>query len=98
VGPSLSGKSFVVREDMWALFGETSHNRKYFENVEGNNDEKHFHVWKYVEDVWLSMGVKEVKNVRINTYENENFSSWRRDFQAGFFKPRANNYSLITFS
>jgi copper oxidase (laccase) domain-containing protein len=96
VGPSLSGKSFAVKEDMWSQFPKNiSDNTKYFERDLLNPDQRFFHVWKYVEDRWKSLGVELVYNVEVNTFENENFSSWRRDFKAGLSKPASNNYSLL---
>jgi copper oxidase (laccase) domain-containing protein len=96
VGPSLSGRDFGVREDMWSQFpASVAGNTAYFERDAADPTQRYFHVWQYLEDRWRALGVELIYNLNVNTFQNQNFCSWRRDFKAGLTKPACNNYSLL---
>ncbi len=80
VGPSLNGKDFCVRSDMWTLFdARTQSDQNVFSNEGAESKEvKFFYPWKLLEKDFAKLKVELVYNVEINTFSTLEWASYRR--------------------
>ncbi len=78
VGPCLNGRNFEVGEDMWSQFGRAAADPKFFSPVAGRADKRHFQSWAYLEAEFSRLRAEVFYNVEVDTFENEEFASYRR--------------------
>lgn len=86
IGPHIQKESFEADEKMKALFPVTQHH--FFEEI--GKDKYHFDFHGYVVYRLRKAGVKYIDSVLIDTYQDENYLSYRRDP-----KNPARQYSVI---
>lgn len=97
LGPCLNGRSFEVGQDCFGLFdrkvqGDTG----VFQPHETQSEKRYFHVWKFLENEFDSMGVEMFYNVEIDTFSDATFASYRRAKKTGL-NADARNYSFVRF-
>jgi YfiH family protein len=95
IGPMIQQKSYEVSQEFFDDFtSENQANKKFF--IDGLKADKHlFDLPSYVEEKLCEAGISEIKNERIDTYENEqNLFSFRRSTHRGE-KDCGRNVSVI---
>lgn len=91
LGPCLNGNSFEVRQDLWNHFEDYKNKSEIFSPHKISPEQKYFHVWRYLEKEFEKLGVPLLYNVEVNTFEKNEFHSFRREK----LKPQPVNYSWI---
>lgn len=94
IGPSLSGRHFEVREDMWSQF-EDHDNPNIFERTD-NSAIRRFHPWELLQKTYESYGLEVIYQTEENTYENTAFYSHRRSTHKGEER-KGSNYTWVRF-
>ncbi len=94
IGPSLSGRHFEVREDMWSQFKEAD-DSSIFEHTP---DEaiRLFHPWALLQKSYEELGLEVIYNPEVNTYSNEAFYSHRRSLHKKEQR-KGSNYTWLRF-
>ncbi len=95
VGPMIQQKSYEVSQEFFDEFiSDDAGNKSFF--VNGERSEKYwFDLPSYVEQKLREAGIKKIKNLKIDTYENEkDFFSFRRSTHRGE-KDCGRNVSVI---
>jgi polyphenol oxidase len=84
-GPSLN--DFEVRSDMWKMFPPDRLRPPFFKET-ADPEVKIFSPWAYLaEDFQKKIGVDIFYNTEVNTQDDQNFASYRREVSAGRLKP-----------
>ncbi len=94
IGPSLSGREFEVKEDMWSQFPE--HKDPTIFEPGPTSDIKYFHTWKYLEKCYDDLGLEVIYNPEVSTYSNEAFYSHRRSIHRNEER-KGHNYTWLRF-
>lgn len=84
VGPMICQKSYEVSKEFFDDFlKENQVNQKFFKDAI-KPDKYMFDLPGYVEEILRAVGIKEIENLKIDTYENEkDFFSFRRSTHLG---------------
>ena len=89
IGPCLQQNSFAVRDDMrQILLAQSEDNKKYFLS---DSDDEHFYfdLSGYLENKLLNLGILDVVNSKIDTYEPKNgYFSYRRNTHLNLIKQK----------
>jgi polyphenol oxidase len=92
LGPSLNGKTFEVREDMYSQFTQKN-DPKIFE-PHADAQSRYFYPWRLIENDFTTLKVHMLYNVEEDTYMNTDFASYRRQRAAG---TKTRNISWVGF-
>jgi len=95
IGPSLSGESFEVGEDLRLQFPRHKSRADIF--TPRPNGKFSFHVWSLLQEDFRSIGVELVYNVEVDTLSTPAFGSYRRSRTEGLPKAPQQNYSWVGF-
>ncbi len=96
VGPSLSGHTFEVDEDMYSQFPDYKNRSDVFEPI--TNGKRLFHSWRFIEVELQRFGVELVYNFEVDTFLDKDFASYRRARSEGLEKSPASNYTWVKFN
>ncbi len=98
-GPSLNG--FEVRADMWKQFPSERLRAPWFKDT-SEPEIKLFSPWEYLASDFQKLGVDIFYNTEMNTREELNFASYRREISENRLKPgeklTKQNFSWIGFN